>query len=249
MQRKSKWDSVYINQPVLHNKIMIIEDDPIVALDLQERLYEMGCHVIGIAFDERGAIELMQHSQVDILLCDIDLKHRVSGIEIVRKIRQSYNPAVIYLTGMEDVQTMQNAIDTAPAGYLTKPYRYNELYALVTLTMRQCSNVNCTDETNILVLNDGYFFDRKKGTLQKEGAIVCLTKKERELLRYLATRLNKIASFEELTYTIWSHKSVVESNRRMLIHRLHSKIGKSIITVVKGNRCFLNAYPPKFFLS
>lgn len=231
---------------VLYNKIIIIEDDPIVALDLEDRLSEMGCDVVGIAFDEMGAVQLMESSQADILLCDIDLKHRASGIDIVRKIRQSYNPAVIYLTGMEDVQTMRNAIDTTPTGYLTKPYRYNELFALIALTIRQCGSTISSEKAVVLPLNGGYSFDRSNGILKKEREIIRLTKKERELLIYLSSRLFKITSFEELTYAIWPEKSVIESNRRMLIHRLHMKTGVSIITVIKGSGCFLSTYPPKF---
>ena len=141
-----------------HNKILIIEDDPIIALELSLAVEEMGCHVIGIVKNYPDALDVMTHTPADILLCDITLQTKESGIDIVKRIYLKYTPSVIYLSASIDMQTVKLAVETSPCGYLVKSYRYAELFALISLALRQ-SKISYDDQTTqVLDLGGGYRF-------------------------------------------------------------------------------------------
>lgn len=225
------------------NKVLIVEDDPIVALDLTLVLTEMGCDVIGVANDHSSAVELMESSPAHILLCDIHLQNSSNGIEVSKTISQHFSPQIIYLTALEDHATIQAAIDTNPCGYLAKPYRYPELMALIQLARQRIAATS----SNILALGGNYFYDKENGLISKGDEIYYLTGNEQKLLIYLAFHCHKIVPFEELEHYVWTQKLVGESSRRTLMYRLHTKLNHQIITVIHRRGCYLTHYPPKSF--
>ncbi len=225
-----------------HNKILIIEDDPIIALELSLAVEEMGCHVIGIVKNYPDALDVMTHTPADILLCDITLQTKESGIDIVKRIYLKYTPSVIYLSASIDMQTVKLAVETSPCGYLVKSYRYAELFALISLALRQ-SKISYDDQTTqVLDLGGGYRFRVESGILTNDGSALHITAKERTLLSYLALHPYKVVCFKELEYHIWPNSSMSDSSRRTLIYRLHVKLNYQIIRVLQGNGCCLSAF-------
>jgi len=229
----------------LSNKILIVEDDPIVALDLSLVVEEMGCRVIGIANDYHNAIHLMQSDPADILLCDINLKTPQNGIDVAQNICHSYNPAVIFLTALNDEKTLYSAMDTDPCGYLLKPYRYRELHALIEIAKRRAEHTELLGSASIFPLGGGYYFDFENGILEKEAQPnIVLTANEYKLIVFLLKNRHKIVPFEAIEHHIWITKPTAESARRTLFYRLHAKLDTSIITVLYSRGCYLTQYAP-----
>jgi len=228
-----------------YNKVLIVEDDPIVALDLSLVMKEMGCHVVGIAKNYNDALDLMVHVPANILLCDITLQTEKSGIDVVNSICLIYNPFVIYLSASVDIQTVKIAVDTNPYGYLVKPYRYAELFALVQLALRQARSSGNAHGSQLLDFGNGYQFSKKNKILTKEGLEIHLTAKERTLLSYLASHPYQVVGSEELERYIWPNNPISDSSRRTLIYRLHAKLDALIITVIQGHGCYLSTFAPK----
>ncbi|MDP3465180.1 MAG: response regulator [Sulfuricurvum sp.] len=228
-----------------YNKVLIVEDDLIVALDLSLVVKEMGCHVVGIAKNYCDALDVMTHNPANILLCDINLQTDKSGIDVVKDICLDYNLSVIYLSASVDISTVKVAVDTNPCGYLVKPYRYAELFALLQLAMRQSKHSDDVDVAQILELGNGYQFSKKNRILIKDGSEIHLTAKERTLLSYLASHQHEVVCFEELEHHIWPNNPISDSNRRTLIYRLHTKLDAIIITVIQAHGCYLSAFAPK----
>ena len=228
-----------------YNKILIIEDDAIVALDLSIVLKDMGCKVIGIAHNYSEAIRIMTSNPADILLCDINLQSERNGMDIVNKIYENFFPSVIYLTALSDLNTAKNAIDTNPCGFLLKPYRYSELYAHIQLSIRHAKALHKIQKSQVLDLGFEYQFIINTKTLLHKNNFVKLTKKEHNLLYYLSWHPHNVISFESLEHFIWPDKTISDSTRRTLIYRLHSKLGHSIITIVQNCGYYLTAFPPQ----
>ena len=227
-------------------KILIVEDDPIVALDLSYQLKEMGCYIIGTAKNHTEAVELMFLNPADILLCDINLKSHYTGIDVVRSISQTYDPVIIYLTALEDMQTLETALATNPQSYLLKPYRYSELYVAVKVALKSVHQKKKKLSLQVLNLGDGYQLYIERKTLIKNESVITLTKNETKLVLLLASNLNQMTSFEMLAYSIWPEQTVCESNRRTLIYRLHSKLEYKLITSLSGVGCHFTDFPPTF---
>jgi CheY-like chemotaxis protein len=109
--------------------ILVVEDDGIVAKDLQSRLHMMGYPVNDIAYNGREAVEKAESGRPDIILMDIKLSGDMDGVEAAQIIRNKYSIPVIYLTAYADVKTVERAKETRPYGYLIKPIEQRELEA------------------------------------------------------------------------------------------------------------------------
>lgn len=115
------------------DKVIIVEDTKIIALDLNLKLDKFGYEIIGIFDSGEKAIEAIQKNRPDIILMDIMLAGPMSGVETAERIFQLFNMPVIYLTGSTSHDIIEKAKKTRPLGYLLKPY--NELQLQITLEM------------------------------------------------------------------------------------------------------------------
>jgi CheY-like chemotaxis protein len=101
--------------------ILIVEDEVILAMDIDLALRDLGYEVAGIAFSGHDAVMQAAHKRPDLVLVDIKLKGYMDGIDAARLIQKRYHIPVIYITGNTDEKTMARALKTQPAGYLRKP--------------------------------------------------------------------------------------------------------------------------------
>lgn len=116
-------------------RVMIVEDDRIVAEDIKISLEESGYDVVSIESFGTDAVAEAQHSNPDLVLMDIVLKGEMDGIEAADKIGSQYKIPVIYLTSHADERTLQRAKETAPFGYLIKPFGNRELDTTIEMAL------------------------------------------------------------------------------------------------------------------
>ncbi|MEZ0484922.1 response regulator [Fibrella aquatica] len=102
--------------------LLVVEDEAILAMTLCDHLEAEGYRVVGIANNGLKAIDLFERNEVDLILCDINIKGDIDGVETARRINAIRNVPVIYLTAYSDDDTLTRAKQTFPAAYLTKPY-------------------------------------------------------------------------------------------------------------------------------
>jgi signal transduction histidine kinase len=112
-------------------KILVVEDERIVARDLQIRLTNLGYHISGIASSKEEALQSAQQNLPDLALMDIRLNGVPDGIDAARQLRADFNLPVIYLTGHSDNATLSQARTTEPFGYILKPFENRELVAAI----------------------------------------------------------------------------------------------------------------------
>lgn len=110
-----------------NEKILIVEDEGVVALHIEKALEKLGYVVAGIANSGDGAIVKATEIRPDLVLMDIVLKGAVDGIDAAEKISAILNIPVIYLTAHADESTLQRAKLTEPFGYIVKPFRERDL--------------------------------------------------------------------------------------------------------------------------
>jgi PAS domain S-box-containing protein len=112
-------------------KILIVEDEIIIALSLQECLESLGYEVPDIANSGEQAITKATQMSPDLVLMDIRLKGTIDGIEAAQEIWDTLQIPVIYVTGHSDKSTLERAKITAPFGYILKPVKERELYVAI----------------------------------------------------------------------------------------------------------------------
>jgi DNA-binding NarL/FixJ family response regulator len=112
-------------------KVLIVEDEAIVAEAMSQFLENAGHEVVGIARDEVSAVCETAEERPDLVLMDIRLAGASDGIEAARKIRADYPVDVVFITAHVDPATLTRAATVRPAGFLTKPYSARQLLQTV----------------------------------------------------------------------------------------------------------------------
>ncbi|MGD0627961.1 MAG: response regulator [Terracidiphilus sp.] len=118
-------------------KILIVEDEPIVALDLQQELEEFGCEVVALAQSADEALMAVEESQPELALMDLHIIGSLDGIQTARLLRDAYQVPSIFLTAYSDDTTIARAVREMPYGYLTKPFQTRELKATVQVALHK----------------------------------------------------------------------------------------------------------------
>ena len=120
--------------------ILIVEDDPIIAADLQDRLTESGYAVLGpVAAGEEALPFFQQANPPDLVLMDIQLEGEWDGIETTRRIREQHGVPVIFLTSNSDDKTFREARRAGPQAFLSKPFRGRDLRHAIELAIQQAA--------------------------------------------------------------------------------------------------------------
>jgi diguanylate cyclase (GGDEF)-like protein/PAS domain S-box-containing protein len=118
-------------------QILVVEDDNIVAMELRNRLQELGYTVAAVVAYGEEAIEKAGEKRPDAVLMDIRLRGAMDGIEAAEQIRSCFDIPVIYLTAYADENTLQRAKTTEPYGYVMKPFETRELYAVIEMALHK----------------------------------------------------------------------------------------------------------------
>lgn len=116
-------------------RILIVEDEPLIAADIAASIEEMDFVATGIAYSIETALEELKNNTPDIVLLDIQLNKGQEGIEIAQVINEKYGLPFIYLTSFSDKRTLQDAKTTEPYGYVVKPFNEAGLYAAIEIAL------------------------------------------------------------------------------------------------------------------
>ena len=118
-------------------RILIVEDEVIVAMTLESVLQKLGYGVAGSVTNGPDAIQMAGEEMPDLILMDIRLEGSMDGIEAATRISARYGIPVVYLTAHSDQATLSRAIHTQPYGYLLKPFRERDLYTTIEMAFHK----------------------------------------------------------------------------------------------------------------
>lgn len=116
-------------------KILIAEDEYIIAMDIKRVLEKLGYEVTSFVGKGIEAIKRTETEKPDIVLMDIMLNDSLSGIDTARIIKDKYNIPIVYLTALTDEETLQKAKLTEPGGYLLKPFDERGLHSAIEIAL------------------------------------------------------------------------------------------------------------------
>ena len=118
-------------------RVLIVEDEVIVALELEQLLSNLGYQVVDTARTGKDAIAKAQSMDVELILMDIHLEDDITGIEAAQRIQATEQIPVIFLTAYSDTQTLQAAKKTSPYGYLLKPFNSESLHTTIEIAINK----------------------------------------------------------------------------------------------------------------
>ena len=118
-------------------RIIIVEDEALIAAEMKMFLHDLGYQVVGHAMNGDRALDLFAIEKCDIILLDINIKGSLSGIDLARIVREKYNVPFIYITSFSDKMTLEEVKDTDPYGYVIKPFNENDLRVNIELALNK----------------------------------------------------------------------------------------------------------------
>ncbi|WP_418185184.1 response regulator [Aliarcobacter vitoriensis] len=221
-------------------KILIVEDETIVALDTKSTLIKLGYEITDIVTNYDEAISSFLSNKPDIVLMDIFLKNSLSGIEISKKINEIKATPIIFMSAYCDDETLSQAAKIEPFGYLVKPFNRNDLKSTMNIVVYklQKKHINHNLVDGKFKISDGYYYSLD-GYLKifYENQEIELTKNERLFLEVLIKAKGELVTFSDIEHFIWSNKTVSSSTLRTLIYRLRSKLNHKLIETISSLGC------------
>ncbi|MFO7730541.1 MAG: ATP-binding protein [Spirochaetia bacterium] len=116
-------------------RILLVEDESIVAMDMERRLSALGYSVVEHVLSGEDAVEKAEQEKPDLILMDIHLKGKMDGIQAAERIKSSLGTPVIYITAYSDETTLARAKVTEPFGYILKPFQEREIYSTIEMAL------------------------------------------------------------------------------------------------------------------
>ena len=115
----------------MKNRILIVEDEQIIAEDLKETLKDIGFENCLIENSAEQALEIVKKQKPDLIIIDIKLTGKMDGIELAKKINKIEDIPVIYFTAYSEEKVIKKAMGTKPVAYLIKPVIVKELLDII----------------------------------------------------------------------------------------------------------------------
>jgi DNA-binding NarL/FixJ family response regulator len=178
----------------MNKKILIVEDDILVASDIKQIVQSNGYEVTGIANNANKAYELFINNVPDLVLCDVNLRTKRTGIDFVAKARKIIFVPVVYITAYSDEKTLSKAVSTSPESYLIKPFTKIQLLTSIKFALQK---------------SEGH----KKEKVSFEKKFLPPSEREMEIMQLLCEGMNSREISEKLNISI----QTVQTHRKNLM--------------------------------
>lgn len=152
-------------------RILVVEDDGIVAADIEDSLKDLGYEIAAVVASGEEALEVVNVKKTDLVLMDIVLQGEMNGIHAAGEMRSKFNVPVVYLTAYADEDTLEKAKVTEPYGYLIKPFEDRELHTVIEMALYKHSMEKKLKEseewfsTTLKSIGDAVITSDQKGTI------------------------------------------------------------------------------------
>jgi len=116
-------------------KVLIVEDESIVAKDIQNILLKNNFEVLGVANNAETTLNYISQEVPDVILMDIMIKGNINGIELSHKIKEEYDIPIIFLTAYSDTPTLEKAKVVEPYAYISKPFKNADILSAIEISL------------------------------------------------------------------------------------------------------------------
>ena len=203
-------------------KIMIIEDDPVIRDELALLLENEGYKPVPVTVFNSIASQAAQEHP-DLILLDIGLPGQ-DGFSLCAAVRKTVSAPVIFVTSRDSGLDEVRALSLGGDDYITKPYSIPVLLARIKAVLRRSGG---TPETADVVEAEGLCLSLTKGTLTSDGKTVELTRNEIQILAYLLQHTGQIVSRADLIDALWDSQIYIDDNTLSVnMTRLRGKLAE-----------------------
>lgn len=211
-------------------KILILEDESMLALSMREFLEDCGYEVNCYSHSEE-AYDAIYDTVYDLLLLDVKVLGEKNGFEMLELLRKDGNKTpAIFITSLTDIDDLSRGYECGACDYIRKPFDLAELK----LRIEQVIKMHCfssIDES--IILPFGYSYDLKKMKLTFEGQNIPLSKTETKILELLIKQRGNVVSYEMFWEEVWG-EWIDPTNIRVQVGNLRKNLKKDFIKNIRG---------------
>ena len=202
-------------------RILVVEDEPMVAEVVERYLRRDGC-AVRVAHDGEAALEAFDSFHPDLVVLDLMLPG-VDGKEVCRRIRARAQTPIIMLTARGEEIDKLVGLELGADDYITKPFSPREVAARVKAVLRRADGQSQVDSDSLRF--DGLRIDGRTRTVEDQRGSIRLTAREFDLIFYLASHPGQVFSREQLMDAVWDYEFVGDAST-VTVHmrRLRSKV-------------------------
>ena len=211
-------------------KILILEDESMLALSMKEFLEESGYEVNCFAHSEE-AYDSVYETVYDLLLLDVKVLGEKNGFEMLGMLRkEGVTVPAIFITSLTDIGNLSLGYECGACDYIRKPFDLAELR----LRVEQVIKTYCfSSHDERISLPFGYYYDLKKLKLSSEDEDIILTKTEAKILELLIKQKGNVVSYEMFWEEIWG-EWIDPTNIRVQVAALRKKLKHDFIRNIRG---------------
>lgn len=211
-------------------RILLAEDDPLIADGLRSRLRRDGFAVDWVE-NGQDALDALEGNDHDLLVLDLGLP-LIGGLDVLQHLRQKSQNSlpVLILTAQSAVEDRVKGLESGADDYLVKPFAMDEFLARCRALLRRQQPSSQT----IMKLGE-FEIDRGKFSVSKDGTNIELTPKAFQILIILAENANRVFSKEEIAAKIYGWEDQAESNTvEVYISQIRRSLGPSVVRTIRG---------------
>jgi len=211
-------------------RILILEDESILAISMQEFLEDLGYEVVLFSNSEQ-AFDAIYNKPFDLLLLDVKVAGEQNGFELLSSLRSAEicTPA-IFITSLTDIEDLTEGYACGGCDYIRKPFDLTELK----LRVEQAIKLHCfSSSDDIIELAFNYKFDTKKMQLTLDDRVIDLGKTETKLLELLIKQRGFVVTYEMFWEEVWG-EWIDPTNIRVQVGNLRKKLKQDFIKNVRG---------------
>ncbi len=229
----------------LPKNILIVEDEVITQRYLQDILAHNDVNVSGCFDNALDTLEALKSMHCDMILMDINIKGPMDGIQLAKKILETYTFPIVFITAHNDDATLEELLELAPYGFISKPFSSKEIATTLKIAYKrylihsEVAKVKMTDEPTDIIINQYYTYSLKSSTLYYDGQAIKLNNKQNKLLEILSKNINQTVGYDMLIGYMWDDETIADSTLRTLVYSVrkllpdlpiisHSKVGYSL---------------------
>ncbi len=217
--------------------ILLIEDDRSMGPMLKDSL-ELKNYLVDLEYRGDRALQLFQAAKYDIIIIDVVLPG-ISGLDLAKKIRETdYTTPILFMSAKDQDKDMILAYCSGGDDYIVKPFTVTELSLRIYALLRRSKPSLVEDAMPETVEFGKFTFDYPNRVLQSTDEVVNLTKKEAEVLRMLASNINKVVRREKVLTDVWGENDYfMGRSMDVYIARLRKKLAEdNNVSIVNVHR-------------
>ncbi len=213
-------------------EVLIVEDEIVLALGMEASLEDLGYEVPSIATSADTAVKSVKEYSPDIVIMDINLKGKKTGIQAAKEIWEKYQIPIVFLTSYSDDATFKDAMGSEPYAYLTKPCRDRDLDIAIKTALHKhkyfFKNKECFEKDSLIILAKNHTYNIAKKILYKNDIALRLTGNEIKFFDVLASKVGESVSFDRIISFIYRDEYSDIAKLRTLVYRLRAKLDNEL---------------------